>query len=187
MGHPSVSCIIPTRDSAASLRGAIESVLCQSVCPAEIIVADAGSTDTSRDVAREFGSWVRLVWCARSTHADADVAAARRLGLRFATCDFITMLDPVARWRPDKLERQLAHLAARPGLDLSITEIGPETRLNGEQSALEHAYTTLLARRVAPAAPEASRRTGDHARANGRARAPNNFISAMLRTWLYHE
>ncbi len=115
-----ISCIIPTYNSAEYLRGALESVFSQTYTPAEIIIADAGSSDGTRELAQEFGEWIRLVWHPRRPH---DITLTRQLGVHFATGDFVALLDPSARWRPDKLARQVGQFESQPDLDLSITEV----------------------------------------------------------------
>ncbi len=152
-----ISCIIPTYNSADYLRGALESVFSQTYTPAEIIIADAGSSDGTRELAQEFGEWVRLVWHPRRPH---DITLTRQLGVHFASSDFVALLDPSARWRPDKLARQVAQFESQPDLDLSITEVALaddvlsdddfDLRRRAEVArlpALRFASSTLLARR----------------------------------------
>ncbi|MCB9751600.1 MAG: glycosyltransferase family 2 protein [Myxococcales bacterium] len=156
-----ISCIIPTFNSADYLRGALESVFSQTYSPAEIIIADAGSTDGTRELAQEFGEWVRLLWHPRKPR---DLTLTRQLGVHFATGDFVALLDPTARWRPDKLARQLARFEARPELDVSVTAVAVDleledfasnlednlhmqTDLDSVEHPLRYAGSTLLARR----------------------------------------
>ncbi|MEQ5787963.1 glycosyltransferase [Erythrobacter sp. NFXS35] len=56
-----VSVVIPCLDAEAHLGAAIRSLLNQTHPPHEIVVADNGSTDSSRDIARGFGGSVRMI------------------------------------------------------------------------------------------------------------------------------
>jgi glycosyltransferase involved in cell wall biosynthesis len=146
MTLPGISCIIIADNSAAHLHGALESVFSQTYTPTEIIIADAGSTDGTRELARAFGEWVRLVW---HPGRPRDLALARRLGVRAATGDFIAFLDPRARWHPTKLARQLARFDDDHSLDISLTLVSEDARAPSCDDALAHASagTTALARR----------------------------------------
>lgn len=55
---PSLSIIIPTKNEAAHLPGLLASIRRQTVRPLEIIVADAQSTDATREIARAAGATV---------------------------------------------------------------------------------------------------------------------------------
>ena len=54
----SLSIIIPTKNEEAYLAGLLQSIRDQSAQPAEIIVADANSTDRTRAIAKEYGAKV---------------------------------------------------------------------------------------------------------------------------------
>ena len=71
-----VSVVIPVRNGEHFLAEAIESVLGQSRPPLEVIVVDDGSSDSTSEVARAFGSRVRYV-----PQPPLGVAAALNLGV----------------------------------------------------------------------------------------------------------
>ena len=75
MTAPVVSCVIPVFNGERYLGAALESVLGQTHGAVEVIVADDGSTDGTRDVAGAFGPRVRYLHQANAGHA-----AARNLG-----------------------------------------------------------------------------------------------------------
>src|SRR5689334_1491177 len=96
--HPHVSAIITTYNYAQFIRGAIESVLQQTVCPAEIVVVDDGSTDnTAAIVARYAAAGVRYVY-----QENGGASAARNRGLRETQGELVAFLDGDDRWLPDK-------------------------------------------------------------------------------------
>ncbi len=103
-----VAVIIPCFNARQWIRETLRSVLDQDIDDddLEIIVVDDGSTDGSADVvAREFPE-VRLL---RSEHNGPS--AARNLGTRRSTADFIQYLDADDLLGSGKLRRQLATLS----------------------------------------------------------------------------
>ncbi len=116
MPRPLVSIIIPTRNRAALVAGAIDSVLSQTRQAFELIVVDDGSTDTTQEILRAYGSRIA---CVRIEHAGPS--AARNCGIAAAHADFIAFLDSDDRWLPRKLERQLEYHAAHADAAVSQT------------------------------------------------------------------
>jgi glycosyltransferase involved in cell wall biosynthesis len=110
---PLVSVMIGVYNAERYLGEAIESVLAQTHQPLELIVVDDGSDDRSADVARSYGSAVRYAY-----QQNAGNGAARNHAVRLASGGLYAFLDADDRFRPDKLERQLAALRADPTLDV---------------------------------------------------------------------
>lgn len=115
-----VSVIIPAYNSVEFLEETIDSVYGQTVAPTEVIVINDGSTDDTEACVRRLASRLppSLIW---HTKENGGEASARNLGIRLATGAYIAFLDHDDRWHPDKLERQLACMAADPELALSFT------------------------------------------------------------------
>jgi len=113
MNHPAVSVVIPTYDSADLVVQAIDSVLAQTVPPAEIIVVDDGSRDDTCERLASYGNRILLV-----VQENQGVAAARNHGVKLATGKFIAFLDADDIWHPRKLELQLQQLTERPQIGL---------------------------------------------------------------------
>ncbi len=109
----SVSVIIPTYNNGRFLPEAIESVFAQTVQPVEIIVVDDGSTDDTLERLRPYATRISYLY-----QANQGVSAARNLGLREASGDFIAFLDSDDVWHPRKLEVQLEVFGKRPDLGL---------------------------------------------------------------------
>jgi glycosyltransferase involved in cell wall biosynthesis len=134
MPTPRVSAAIPAYNVAAYLADALESVLAQTRPPDEIVVVDDGSTDGTPDVCRSYGSAIRYV---RREHDDTQGAGARARAFVEATGDWIALLDADDYWLPEKLERQLAAVAAHPDAGVVFTDYfttgdsaGPAPRLD---------------------------------------------------------
>jgi glycosyltransferase involved in cell wall biosynthesis len=113
---PLISCIVPSFNSAPYLREALEGIVAQTYRPLEVIVADDGSTDTTREIASSYGNLVCLV-----VQPTAGPAATRNLGLRAARGELVAFLDADDLWHAEKLARQYARFQAQPDLDLSVT------------------------------------------------------------------
>jgi glycosyltransferase involved in cell wall biosynthesis len=111
--------VIPVYNQGRYVAEAIESALSQSAAPAEVIVVD-GSDDGSAEVARSFVPRIRHVLQPRE-----GIGSARNLGVAVSTGDLLAHLDADDVWERDKLEAQLAVLAADPGIDLVGGEMEP--------------------------------------------------------------
>lgn len=98
-----VSTIIPTYNSAAYLREAVESALSQTCQDQEIIVVDDGSTDATGKILASFGDRIRSV-----RQANGGQVAARNHGASLATGEWLAFLDSDDQWLPEKLQRQIA-------------------------------------------------------------------------------
>ena len=125
MTGPLISAIIPTFNRAGAVRRAIESVLCQTHAPVEVLVCDDGSTDeTAAAVHQQFGarSEVKLVTLPHS----GLPAVARNAGLRLARGDWVAFLDSDDRWPAQRLERQLSLVEISPDVGLVCSNVRVE-------------------------------------------------------------
>lgn len=105
----SVSVIIPAYKAERTICRAIDSVLSQTLPPAEIIVIDDGSPDRQHVAIRSYGD---RILCLRQPNRGA--AMARNAGIDHAQGDFLAFLDADDYWEAEKLERQLALFARYP-------------------------------------------------------------------------
>lgn len=115
MNDSIVSVIIPCFNSQAFLRAAIDSALSQSYALTDIIVIDDGSTDSSLDIIRSFGSHIR--W---ESGPNRGAPIARNRGLELARGKFIKFLDADDVLLPDCLARQVAQAARLPSEQKAI-------------------------------------------------------------------
>lgn len=100
-----VSVVIPTYNRATLLPAAVESVLRQTLPPAEILIIDDGSTDDTAAVCAGFPEVVRYI-----RQENSGVSAARNRGIRDARGEYVAFLDSDDLWEPEKLEVQIAGL-----------------------------------------------------------------------------
>jgi Glycosyl transferase family 2 len=115
---PTFSVVIPAYQAAATIRGAVGSVLAQTLPALEIIVCDDGSTDELELALKPFAASVRLI---RRPHG--GVAAARNAGLRACRGDFVLIVDADDFLLERKLEALSRLGQARPDLDLLSTDV----------------------------------------------------------------
>lgn len=106
-----VSVVIPAYNIGKLVGRAIDSVLAQTYQPDEIIVVDDGSTDSTADVIKSYGSKVRYVY-----QDNLGLAGARNTGIRAATCEWIAFLDGDDEWLSEKLQLQMDILQRNEGL-----------------------------------------------------------------------
>ena len=149
---PTVSCIIPTLNSASFLGATIDSVLAQTMPPHEVLVVDDQSTDGSAEVAAAYGPSVHLL-----AGPGTGPAGARKLGVDESTGEFICFIDADDLFDSRKQERQLERFAERPEIDVSlcVCEMFWEPGLEEEEARHRelgrergtHIFQTMLARR----------------------------------------
>jgi glycosyltransferase involved in cell wall biosynthesis len=110
-----VSCIVPAFNSERFIGEALESILRQRAAPAEMIVVDDGSTDGTAAIVAGFGNRVQYV-----RQPTSGPAATRNAGIAASRGEFIAFLDADDRWHDEKLERQLACLAADQAIGVCV-------------------------------------------------------------------
>lgn len=107
---PLVSVVITAFNQALYLEQAVYSVLAQTYPAIECLIVDDGSTDSTRQVAERLvhespRTEVRLTYYYQP---NGGVAAARNLGARLATGEWIQFLDADDWIAPDKIQHQLS-------------------------------------------------------------------------------
>jgi teichuronic acid biosynthesis glycosyltransferase TuaG len=88
----SVSVIIPNYNNEEYLRQCIDSVISQTYRVSEIIIYDDCSTDTSRDILKEYENSNELVTVLYG-EKNVGVSAARDRAIKAASSEYICMLD----------------------------------------------------------------------------------------------
>ncbi len=112
---PSVAVVIPAKNEAKYLPVLLASLLAQSREPDEIIVADAGSTDRTREIARSFRG-VEVV-------PGGIAAVGRNAGVKASTSEIILFLDADAMIEGrDWLAKAVDEFVARK-LDLATCDV----------------------------------------------------------------
>ncbi len=109
-GSAPVSVIVPAYNAACWIEATLASVAAQTHRALEVIVVDDGSSDATVAIAETFARRDPRFRVVRQ--ANAGVAAARNHGASLARSDLLAFVDADDLWTPDKIERQLAALAA---------------------------------------------------------------------------
>lgn len=111
MSSPTVSVILPVFNRLEFLRAAVASVFQQSFTDWDLIIADDGSDDATKDYLKDLRDpRVRVLWLAHT----GNPAAVRNAALRDATGEFIAFLDSDDEWLPEKLATQIRMLRDQP-------------------------------------------------------------------------
>lgn len=178
-----VSVVVPCFRCTATLERAVASVVAQTLRPAELVLVDDGSGDTTftllQSLQCRYGDWVKLVLLP----VNRGAAGARNAGWQVATQTFIAFLDSDDAWHPRKVEIQLAYMRSHPEVALcghlcrQLTSSGSDTPWwsvepnNSVQAVtlvgllLRHAFVTpsvMLRRDISMRFAEGVRHMEDH-------------------------
>lgn len=107
---PKVSIVMPTLNAGALLDNCLASIAAQDYPRdrVEILLADAFSTDATRDIARKYGATVL-------DDSSQNMEEGKRLALSHATGEYIVFVDADNEFtHPDFLKRAVAALAKHP-------------------------------------------------------------------------
>jgi glycosyltransferase involved in cell wall biosynthesis len=112
---PKVSVIVPTCDRPILLKQALASIRALEGLDLtfEILVSDNGSGRETAKVVEEFGGFYLRAF-------QRGPSAARNVGLRAATGEYISFLDDDDVWLPENVRPHIAHLQANHSLDAVI-------------------------------------------------------------------
>lgn len=113
---PTVSVVIPTYNRAALLKHTIDSILAQTFSDLEVTVVDNASTDdTPALMATYLQNDARVQYIRKPVNT--GLANSYNLGRRHAKGTYLAWVDSDDLMTPDRLERQVGYLTARPELD----------------------------------------------------------------------
>lgn len=115
--EPRISTLMAVKNAARFLRTALDSVMAQTLAPAEIVLVDGGSTDDTTNIALGYPG-VRLI-----QESGRGYASAWNDGILASTGRLIAFLDSDDRWAPDKLRLQVDALAADPEARCAIGHV----------------------------------------------------------------
>lgn len=108
-----VTVVVPVYRDLDTVVEALESVRRQTVPPERVIVVDDGSDDGTADLVAERFPDLELV-----RQQNSGPSAARNVGWRLATTEWVAFLDADDVFEPERLAAQLALAAAEPSVGL---------------------------------------------------------------------
>ncbi|WP_458374254.1 glycosyltransferase family 2 protein [Pseudomonas laurylsulfatiphila] len=115
-----LSVIIPCYRCASTIERSVASIASQTMLPAEVILVDDKSNDTTIDKLRQLkdlykNDWIRII----SLPVNSGPSVARNAGWDAATQDYIAFLDADDSWHEKKIELQYNWMKKNPGAALS--------------------------------------------------------------------
>jgi glycosyltransferase involved in cell wall biosynthesis len=125
--RPLVCVVLPCFDAERFLRSALESVLGQTFRNLEVVAVDDGSTDSTAAILAEFAERDPRVRVLKQDANQGLISAVNR-GIAEARGEFIARMDADDICAPDRIERQVHALQARPDVDV----VGTAVRFVGE-------------------------------------------------------
>jgi glycosyltransferase involved in cell wall biosynthesis len=125
---PRVSVLIGAWNNASTIEGAIASILGQSLADLELVVVDDGSTDTTAEVVDGIDDR-RL---RRLALPHMGISRSLNRGLAAARAPIVAVQDADDWSEPERLDRQLAVLAARPEVAVVGTRMREVDESGGE-------------------------------------------------------
>jgi glycosyltransferase involved in cell wall biosynthesis len=115
--HERVTVLIPARDEQATIGSLLDSLAAQVFEPDEVLIVDAGSMDSTRDVVRRYAT--RGTLPIRLIEAGASFPGrARNVGVAQIDSGIVAFLDAGVRIGPDWLKRLIAPFRADELLDV---------------------------------------------------------------------
>ena len=113
---PRVTVIIPCYNREEFIKSTIDSALLQTYKKTEVIAVDDGSTDGTRKILDGYGGLIRVL--EHPGRANRGQSAAINLAIRSSESEYVAVLDSDDLWAPQKIERQVNFLEARPEIGL---------------------------------------------------------------------
>lgn len=114
---PAVSVVVPVYNTATTIAETLDSLFAQSLDNFEVIIVDDGSMDNSMEIVRRYDD----PRCKVITQKNRGLNGARNSGIRHSRAPYIAFLDADDLWRPQMLERHVAHLNAHPKIGISFS------------------------------------------------------------------
>ncbi len=142
MDSPSVTAIVVTYNSGAHLSDCLEGLLDDPSGPAQVVVVDNASADTSLEIGKSFARRDERVLVISST-VNLGLAGAVNLALDSAAGEYLAILNPDVKPLPGWIPPLTAELARDPSIAVACPLVltAEEGRIN---SAGQHVHITGL-------------------------------------------
>lgn len=127
-----VSIIATVRNERDTIAAFVDSLLGQSLTPAEIVIVDGASTDGTTERLREYEARGQI----RLISQDCNIAQGRNIGIGAATQPVIAVTDAGCKVDPHWLAHIMACFERDPGLDVVAGNFRFETHTPFEQAVV---------------------------------------------------
>jgi glycosyltransferase involved in cell wall biosynthesis len=141
---PKVSIVIPCYNQAEFLPEAVESVLKQVYRDYEIVIVNDGSTDNTKEVARDIVMYNPHVKIKVLEQDNQGLSAARNNGIRDSAGEYILPLDADDLIRPDMLEKMTTLLDSDPSVAIAYCDVIHFGMVEERIVAAEYNFTKLI-------------------------------------------
>ena len=101
--QPKISVVVPLYNGAKYIEQALQSILCQTTAPTEIVIIDDGSTDDGGAIVERLSSLHPTIKLLRKENGGQS--SARNFGVAHSDGDLIALLDQDDVWYQDHLEK----------------------------------------------------------------------------------
>lgn len=118
---PIVSIVTPMYNAKEFISETINSVLKQSFVDFELIIVDNFSTDTSKEIVKDFTMIDNRIKLIELEYNSGGPARPRNIGIENAKGEYIAFLDADDVWLPNKLEKQVKLLERDFSVDIVHT------------------------------------------------------------------
>lgn len=140
---PRVAVVVPVFNRAHCVIAALDSILAQTLCPAQLIVVDNASSDNSKEVVEQ---WMKrqkprceLLLLSEDT---PGASAARNRGLAAVTTEWVSFFDSDDLMSPDFLER-MVRCAEEPEREWAIARTQMVFEAETTDIAANHMETSI--------------------------------------------
>lgn len=115
-----MSVIIPCYQCVKTIQRAVDSILGQTIRPAELVLVDDCSGDDTLDILRglagQHENWIRVV----SLTKNSGAATARNTGWAACTQKYVAFLDADDCWHESKLEKQFTYMEGNADVAMCV-------------------------------------------------------------------
>lgn len=110
MNKSLISIIVPVYNAEKYISETLNSILCQTYKPIEIICVNDGSTDNSLAILKEYSDWIIVL-----NQSNKGASASRNTGLKVASGDYIKFWDADDLMNKTHIEAQYEAVKDYPG------------------------------------------------------------------------